>query len=112
MSIRHSVAVLTAYYIIAFLYVIYIIATGHTSAAWDSATELILLALQLKEPKDLGYVSVGLDSMETLRKGVSIRVSTVKDDDTGEEREKLELVFDNEETKKRGLTKIVRGNAY
>lgn len=112
MSIRLSVAVLTAYCIIAFLYVIYIIATGHTSTAWDSATELILLALQSKEPKDLGYVSVGLDSMETFRKGVGIRVSTVIDDDTGEKREKLELVFDNEETEKRGLTKIVRGNAY
>ncbi|USP74327.1 hypothetical protein yc1106_01601 [Curvularia clavata] len=111
-SIRLSVAVIIAYCIIAILYVIYIIATGHTSIAWDSATELIMLALQSKEPKDLGYVSVGLCSTETFRRGVGIRVSTVKDDETGELREKLELVFDNVETEKRGLTKVVRGNAY
>jgi hypothetical protein len=112
-SIRLSVAVMVTYCMITILYVSYIITTGHTSIAWDCATELIMLALQSKEPTGLGHISVGLDSMETFRKGVGIRVSTLNDDVTGQLTEKLELVFeDDEETKKRGLTKIERGQAY
>jgi hypothetical protein len=112
-SIRLSVAVITTYCIITLLYVTYIITTGHTSVAWDSPTELIMLALQSQEPKDLGSVSVGLDSPETFRRGVGIRVSTVNDDAAGVTREKLELVFeDDKETNRRGLTKVVRGVAY
>lgn len=112
-SIRLSVAVMLTYCIITILYVSYIIITGHTSIAWDSATELIMLALQSKEPTGLGHISVGLDSMETFRKGVGIRVSTLENDSTGQLVEKLELVFeDDEEAEKRGLLKIERGKAY
>jgi hypothetical protein len=112
-SIRLSVAVMLTYCIITIVYVSYIIITGHTSIAWDSATELIMLALQSKEPAGLGHISVGLDSMETFRKGVGIRVSTLDNDITGQPVEKLELVFeDDEEGKKRGLLKIERGKAY
>ncbi|EMD60743.1 hypothetical protein COCSADRAFT_346138 [Bipolaris sorokiniana ND90Pr] len=112
-SIRLSVAVMLTYCIITIVYVSYIIITGHTSIAWDSATELIMLAIQSKEPPGLGHISVGLDSMETFRKCVGIRVSTQGHDSTGEPVEKLELVFeDDEEAKKRGLLKIERGKAY
>ena len=108
-SIRLSVAVMLAYCIIATLYVSHIIATGHTSIAWDSATELIILALQSKEPAGLGHISVVLDPMETFRKGVGIKVSTIDDNGTGQAKEKLQLVFeDAEETRKRGLTKVRR----
>ncbi|KAJ8110839.1 hypothetical protein OPT61_g6423 [Boeremia exigua] len=79
----------------------------------DSATELIMLALQSKEPAGLEHISVGLDSMETFRKGVGIRVSTLANDSTGQLVEKLELVFkDDEEARKRGLLKIELGKAY
>jgi hypothetical protein len=112
-SIRLAVAVMLTYCIITVVYVSYMIITGHTSIAWDSATELIMLALQSKEPAGLGHVSVGLDSMETFRKGVGIRVSTLDKDSTGHPVEKLELVFEDDEVaEERGLLKIERGKAY
>ncbi|OAL55152.1 hypothetical protein IQ07DRAFT_638863 [Pyrenochaeta sp. DS3sAY3a] len=113
-SVRLSVAVITAYCLIATIYVAYLIVTGHTSIAWDSATEMILLALQSKEPNNLGHTSVGLNSMETFRRNVSIRVKNVNIGDTGETREKLELVFanDNQETEQLGFSKVVRNKAY
>lgn len=108
-----SVTAIAAYCLIVVVYVSYIITTGHISIAWNSPTELIMLALQSREPTDLGHVSVGVDSMNTLRKGVGIRVSTEEIQGTGEVREKLELVFeDDEENEKRGLTKVVRNRAY
>jgi hypothetical protein len=108
-----SVTAITAYCLIVVFYIGYIITTGHASIAWNSPTELIMLALQSKEPTDLGHVSVGVDSMDTLRRNVGIRVSTVDIQGTGETREKLELVFeDDKETEKRGLTKVVRNRAY
>jgi hypothetical protein len=108
-----SIAVITAYCLITILYVGYIIATGHTSIAWGSPTELILLALQSKEPSNIGSISVGVDSTRTLRRNVGIRVSTIDIGDLGRTKEKLELVFEHdEETKKRALTKVVRNRAY
>lgn len=108
-----SVAVITAYCLIVVFYIGYVITTGHASIAWNSPTELIILALQSKEPADLGHVSVGVDSVDTLRRSVGIRVSTEAIQGTGETKEKLELVFeDDEENEKRGLTKVVRNRAY
>ena len=108
-----SVAAITVYCLIAVPYIGYIITTGHASIAWNSPTELIMLALQSKEPTDLGHVSVGVDSMDTLRRSVGIRVSAEEIQGTGEMKEKLELVFeDDEENEKRALTKVVRNTAY
>jgi hypothetical protein len=112
-SIQLSLAVIVAYCFITISYVIYIIVTGHTSVAWNSATEIIMLALQSKEPNDLGHVSVGVDSMETLRKSVGIRVITMNIADTGEHIQKLELVFEHDvQDKKRMLKKVERNRAY
>ena len=87
----------------------YIIVTDHTCVAWDSATELILLALQSKTPDHLGAISVGIDSVNTLRQSVGIRVS--RNAETAEE--KLELVFArDEDIAKRSLRKIERNKAY
>jgi hypothetical protein len=72
-----------------------------------------MLALQSKEPGGLGHISVGLNSMETFRKGVGIKVSSLDNNHTGQPVEKLELVFEgDEEGENRGLLKIERGKAY
>ena len=108
-----SVTTITAYCLIVIFFIGYSITTGHASVAWNSTTELIMLALQSKEPTNMEHVSVGVDSMDTLRRSVGIRVSTVNIQGTGKVREKLELVFeDDEENEKRGLTKVVRNRAY
>jgi hypothetical protein len=112
-STRLALAVIAAYCLVTIVYVTYTIATGHTSIAWSSATELIVLALQSKDPNNLGHVSVGLDTMETFRRSVGIRAHTVAIADTGESSEKLELVFEHdEENKKRSLKKVERNKAY
>jgi hypothetical protein len=112
-STQLSLAVIIAYCFITIVYVAYTIFTGHTSIAWNSATELIMLALQSKEPSDFGHISVGIDSMETLRRSVGIRVNTVNIGDTGEYMEKLELVFEHDDGhKKRALKKVERNRAY
>jgi hypothetical protein len=112
-AVQLSLAVIVAYCLITIVYITYTIATGHTSIAWNSATELIMLALQSKEPSDLGHVSVGVDTIETLCRSVGIRVSTVSIADTGEYTEKLELVFEHDtEHKRRILKKIERNQAY
>jgi hypothetical protein len=108
-----SLVVIITYCFITVAYVTYTIVTGHTSVAWNSATELILLALQSKEPDDLGHVSVGVDSTETLRRSVGIRVNTVSIPDTGERMQKLELVFEHDvQDNKRILKKVERNQAY
>lgn len=110
---RLSLAVITAYCMITVLYMAYIITTGRTSIAWNSATELIILALRSKEPNDLGHVSVGLDSMDTLCRSVGIRVHAVTIGETGEVEEKLELVFEHDDKNgTRALTKVDRNKAY
>jgi hypothetical protein len=88
-----SLAVIVSYCFITIAYITYIIITGRTSVAWNSATELIILALQSKEPNNLGHVSVGIDSMETLCRSVGIRVNDVQD-------------------KQRMLKKVERNQAY
>jgi hypothetical protein len=108
-----SLAVIVSYCFITIAYITYIIITGRTSVAWNSATELIILALQSKEPNNLGHVSVGIDSMETLCRSVGIRVNTVNIAGTGEHMQKLELVFEHDvQDKQRMLKKVERNQAY
>ena len=103
-SVRLSLAVITTYCIIATGYLVYISFTGHTSTAWNSAIELVLLALQSKRPDHLGHTSVGVETLETLRQAVGIRVN---------DEEELELVFAHDrDVDTRGMRKIVPNKAY
>jgi hypothetical protein len=113
MSTSLSLSVITAYAIIISIYVGYTIATGHTSIAWGSATELMMLALQSRVPDHLGHISVGIDSAETFQQSVGIRVKTVDIGDTGETIEKLELVFEHDQNAKGSESNPVeRNKAY
>jgi hypothetical protein len=108
-----SLTVMMAYAIIISIYVGYTIATGHTSIAWGSATELMMLALQSKAPDHLGHISVGIDSVETFQQNVGVRVRTVNIGDTGEIVEQLELVFEHDRgASGRELKQVERNKAY
>jgi hypothetical protein len=108
-----SLTVVMAYAIIISIYVGYTIATGHTSIAWGSATELVMLALQSRVPDHLGHTSVGIDSAETFQQSVGIRVKAVDIGDTGETIEKLELVFEHDQNAKgRESHQVERNKAY
>lgn len=104
MSVRLSIVTISTYHTIIVLYIVYILVTGSTSTAWNSAIELVVLALQSKKPDHLGNTSVGIDSVKTFSQSVGIRVN--KDDE-------LELVFAHDaDTDKRGLRKIERNKGY
>jgi hypothetical protein len=77
-SRRLSLAVIMAYCIVTVAYITYMLASGHTSTAWNSATELIVLALQSRHTEHLSYTSVGISSMQTYREAIGIRVGDSK----------------------------------
>jgi hypothetical protein len=111
-SLRLALAVIMSYCVFAVAYVAYLLITGHTPIAWDSAAEFKLLTLQSKESNDLGHVSVGLDAVEMFRRSVGIRVNIVDIGD-GEVKERSELVFEHDEdTGKRPSSKVKRNKAY
>ncbi|KAH7412362.1 hypothetical protein DE146DRAFT_751478 [Phaeosphaeria sp. MPI-PUGE-AT-0046c] len=105
-SIRLSIAVILAYSLAAVAYMVYILITGSTSTSWNSAVEIVALALQSKKPEypDLGHTAAGIDSLGTLRQNVGIRVNRSNE---------LELVFASDKNLDRGgLRKIERNRAY
>jgi hypothetical protein len=103
-SIRFAIAVMVTYCVIIIAYVAYTLITGSTSTAWNSGIEFVALALQSKRPDHLGNIAVGLDSIETFKEGVGIRVNQDNE---------LELVFAHDrDIDKRGLRKIERNKEY
>jgi hypothetical protein len=106
MAIRLSLTVISAYCLVTVAYVLYVLITGYASTAWNSAIEVVALALQFKEPDypDQGHTAAGIDSVSTLRQNVGIRVNTNNE---------LELVFANDRNLDRsGLSKIEKDKAY
>lgn len=104
LSVRLSLAVISIYCLVTIAYLIYILSTGRTSTAWNSAMELVLLALQSKRPAHLNNVSVGVESLKTYREPLGVRVN---------DKDELELVFANDrDLGTRELRKIVPNEAY
>lgn len=82
--IKLALAVMIIYLVITFAYLIYSIGTGLVATSWDSVAELVALALNSQRPSVLQHTSVGIDTVETFRHPVNIRVNQ---DDS------LEMVF-------------------
>ena len=103
-SVRLALVVITTYCMVTSGYMVYLLTTGLTSTAWNSPIELVVLALQSKRPDHLGHTSVGIDSMETYREEVGIRVNN---------QEQLELVFAHDkDAETRGLRKVIPNKSY
>jgi hypothetical protein len=103
-SVQLAMAVMLTYCVLTLSYIIYILITGSTSTAWNSAIELVTLALQSRKPDHLGNIGVGLDSVQTFKEGVGIRVNQDNE---------LELVFAHDrDIDKKGLRKIERNKEY
>jgi hypothetical protein len=101
-SVRLSLAVILAYCIVNIVYLVYILVTAST--AWNSAIELVALALQSKKPDYTGRTAVGIDSLDTFNQSVSIRVNSDNE---------LELVFASDrDVDTRGVRKIEKNVAY
>jgi hypothetical protein len=103
-SVRLSLAVILAYCIITSTYLLYILVTGSTSTAWNSAIELVALALQSRKPDYTGRIAVGIDTLDTFNQGVGIRVNNDNE---------LELVFASDrDIDSRGLRRIEKNHVY
>ncbi|KAH5185856.1 hypothetical protein HBH77_172500 [Parastagonospora nodorum] len=103
-SVRLSLIVITTYCIATVAYITYMLVSGHTSTAWHSATELVVLALQSKPTEHLGHISVGINSMQTHREAVGIRVNDNK---------RLELVLSSDSNvRARKLRRVLPNMAY
>jgi hypothetical protein len=103
-SVRLSLAVILAYCIITSAYLLYMLITGSTSTAWNSAIELVALALQSRKPDYTGRIAVGIDTLDTFNQGVGIRVNNDNE---------LELVFASDrDIDSRGLRRIEKNHVY
>jgi hypothetical protein len=103
-SARLSLTVIMAYCIFAVGYITYMLSSGHTSTAWSSATEIIVLAMQSKRSEHLRHVSAGVNCLATYQEPVGIRVSG---------RDHLELVFEHDQSNQsRSLRRARLNRAY
>ena len=100
-SVRLSMVVISLYCLVIVIYILYILTVGYTSTSWNTAIELILLALQSERPKGLKNVSAGADSMMTFQKTVGVRVN---------KKNELALVFPNEPDTRLGRVRRVIPN--
>lgn len=103
-SVHLAMTVMMLYCTIIVAYIIFSLTTGLTSTAWSSTIEIVMLALQSRKPDYLGNIGVGLNSIETFKEGVGIRVN---------HDEQLELVFAHDrDLDNRGLRHIERNKVY
>lgn len=84
-----SLAVLSTYTVIVIGYLGFSLITGYTATSWDSIAELVTLALNSTRPGGMAHTSVGIDTLDTFRRPVRIRVA---DDNS------CELLFDMQGT--------------
>jgi hypothetical protein len=103
-SARLSLTVIMAYCIFAVKYIMYMLSSGHTSTAWSSATEIIVLAMQSKRSEHLRHVSAGVNCLATYQEPVGIRVNDC---------DHLELVFEHDQNNQlRSLRRARLDKAY
>jgi hypothetical protein len=104
-SVRLSIAVLATYSAIAAAHLIYKLATGRTSVAWETVGEVLMLGLNSKRPEFLGRTSGGVDSMQTYRQNVNVGASAADGS--------LELLFDDDpDVDRSGYRNVEINTAY
>ena len=103
-SARLSLTVIMAYCTFAVGNITYMLSSGHTSTAWSSATEIIVLAMQSKRSEHLRHVLAGANCLATYQEPVGIRVN---------DRDHLELVFEHDQNNQlRSLRRARLNEAY
>lgn len=102
-AVKLSLAVLLLYLTVTTTYLFYSLSTGYTANSWDSIAELTALALNSERPKAMVNTSVGINTLETYRRPVNIRVN---------EEDSLELVFDGSNQDMKGYTRVAVNEKY
>lgn len=70
-----SLIVLLIYICGALTYLVWILVSGNTATSWDSVGDLVALALNSERPKDMQNTSIGIETLETFRRPVNIRIN-------------------------------------
>ena len=83
-TVKLSLAVVILYLALVGTYLIWTVGTGYAATSWDSVAELVALALNSQRPNALENTSVDIDTLETFRQPVNIRVN---------QEDSLEVVF-------------------
>ena len=103
-TVRLSIVVVTAYILAIVAYLLYTLITGTTATSWDTVAELVTLALHSKRPESLRGTSVGIDTLQTFRQPLNIRVNR---------EDELEIVFSDEKEQLLGrYTNVVPNAKY
>jgi len=86
-AVKLSLSVIVFYIAVVLGYLLYTIVTGIVASSWDSVAELVILAINSQRPAGLlKNTSVGVDTLNTYRQPVSIRIN---------HHDSLELVLDS-----------------
>lgn len=74
-TVKLSLAVLATYCAFVLGHLLWTGCTGRVGSSWDSIADLIMLALNSRQPTHLGKISTGLESIKSFRHPVNIRVN-------------------------------------
>ena len=74
-TVKLSLAVMFGYVVIVLVYLTFSVFTGYAATSWDSVSELVTLALNTEQPDGLRNTSVGVQTLDTFRKPVRLRVA-------------------------------------
>ena len=101
--VQLSLTVLCIYLLAVTGYTIHSLITGRTATSWDSIGEIVMLALNSRQPEHIKGSSVGVGTLATYRKPVNIRIHSKKNeaevifgDDPGLQKNEYKLVEPNE----------------
>jgi hypothetical protein len=80
---RLSAAILLAHAALVIWHIVYVLRSRKTSQAWDTTTEMLVLAMQSQPaaPGILENICAGVDSRNTLSRIASIKVANAKDEE-------------------------------
>lgn len=99
---QHSLTVLCVYLLAVTGYTIYSLVTGRTATSWDSSGEVVMLALNSRQPEHIKGSSVGVGTLATYRKPMNIRMHSKKND--------AEMIFEDDLGLQKNEYKLVEAN--
>lgn len=76
--VRLSIVILCIYSLFAIIFIAYTLLSGQSASSWNSIGEVVMLALNSKQPEHLYDVSVGVETLSTYREPINIRTNKDK----------------------------------
>ena len=109
LPVKLAIAVMIAYCILALCHTFYLGFTGLSSDAWDSAAEVVALAMNSSPTQHLENTCSGIYGMKAFQ--TTVRIVATKRDSSGID-DHLELVFGDESEAKRPEVRMKMDEEY